>query len=94
MKIGLIELYGAFITTAVRLSYCGQNYEEPIVRWQSSRETKQPKMKGVIKCKQKESEWVSSALIVTDYTRRTNLAQYLGGEKMNNLYTKSDTHNQ
>ena len=51
MKIGSIELYRAFIAIAVRLTYCGRKYEVPIVRWQSSREMKQPIIKGVIKLK-------------------------------------------
>jgi hypothetical protein len=57
MKIGSIELYRSFITIAVRLTYCGRKYKVPIVRWQSSREMKQLKIKGVIKYKNKNQNW-------------------------------------
>ena len=33
MKIGSIELYRAFITNAVRVTYCGRKCKVPIVRW-------------------------------------------------------------
>lgn len=57
MKIGSIELYRSFITIAVRLTYCGRQHTVPIVRWQSSREMKQLKIKGVIKYKNKNQNW-------------------------------------
>jgi hypothetical protein len=57
MKIGSIELYRAFITIAVRLTYCCRECKVPIVRWQSSREMKQLKIKGVIKYKNKNQNW-------------------------------------